>query len=114
MSENAEPEMRVWRGDASSREQSERRQQVAKQLGAVAHLAARLAAISTDLKSAYERGELAALINMHGDLSARQIEMLGDTLNSMDALAASDDWIIPILDAAQKAWPAPAEKASCE
>jgi len=86
---------------------AEKREQVAKQLDAVAHLATVLAGVSKDyaLMLRAERSPVWDLADMVGNRSAYQMEVLGDMLNNMDAVDDSDEWMTPIFDAAHKLFP---------
>ena len=87
---------------------SEKREQVAKQLEAVAHLATVLAEVSSNLVKMYRdpaRKGPDKLIEIVGDRTARQMEVLGDMLNGMDATTEEDEWLTPIYETAHRLWP---------
>ena len=67
---------------------SEKRQQVIKQLEAVAHLAKALAGVSTDLAKMYADPtcKVDELVDQTGNRSARHMELLGEIMNGTDAL----------------------------
>jgi hypothetical protein len=86
----------------------ERREQVVKQLKAVAHLATALAEVSGQLAKGYADPTAASfdgIVEMTGERTAHQMEVLGDMLNGMDAVTDEDEWLTPIFDAAHKMWP---------
>jgi len=87
---------------------SEKREQAAKQLEAVAHLATVLAGISSDLVKVCRDPACEGpneLVELVGNRTARQMEILGDMLNGMDAVTEEDEWLTPIYETAHRLWP---------
>lgn len=85
-----------------------RRKQVADQCRAVAHLAAALAQVSDDYARMF--GNVGAvrpddIVEMVGKRTARQMEVLGNILNGMDANDDEDEWMAPVFLEAQRLWP---------
>ena len=68
---------------------NEKREQLVKQLEAVAYLATALAGVSADLAKVYgdPRTKLDGIEDMIGNRTAHQMEVLGDILNAMDTLS---------------------------
>lgn len=83
----------------------ENRKQVAEQCRAVAHMARAIAGVHDDYKQMFEAGGLDSIMEIVGQRSAYLLEMLGDTLNGMDAVTEDDDWIGPVIRRAQELWP---------
>ena len=86
---------------------ADKRAQVTKQLKAVAHLATLLAEVSSQLARLYHNRDCKVdeLVEMVGDRTAHQMEVLGDMLNAMDAVSEEDEWLDPIYEAAHRLWP---------
>jgi len=83
-----------------------KQEQVAAQCKVVAALCERLAGVSKDYAALIEAGSLTDLLDMIGERTAAQMEMLGDELNGMDAVSADeDDWMTPIFEESQRLWP---------
>lgn len=84
----------------------EKREQVAKQCEAVAHMATALARVRTDYAKLLRAGQMDNLIEMIGPATARQMETLGNILNGMDAVDPKEDaWLGPVFAGAQRFWP---------
>lgn len=85
----------------------DKREQVALQFKAVAHMAQALADVYKDkasmMSSTYplEGGHL----ELVGRWSANHMEALGDILNGMDACDEADDWMAPVFEEAHRLWP---------
>lgn len=87
----------------------EKREQVAKQCEAVAHMATALAKVNADYARLLRAGHMDALIDIVGQRTAGLMEVLGDILNDMDAVDGDeDDWVGPVLAEAQRLWPSAA------
>lgn len=86
---------------------AEKREQVAKQLDVVAHLATVLAGVSKDYARIFREGpnNITELIDQVGDRTAFQMEALGDMLNNMDAVSDDDKWTAPVFQIAHRLWP---------
>lgn len=86
---------------------NERRQQVVRQLEAVAHLATVLASVSADYAKLYADPacDVDRLVEMVGSRSAHQMEVLGDMLNGMDAVDDEDAKFDAVFETAHKMWP---------
>jgi len=83
-----------------------KQEQVAAQCNVVAALCERLAGVSRDYAALIERNSLTDLLDMIGERTSAQMEMLGDELNGMDAVSAEeDDWMTPIFEEAHRLWP---------
>ncbi len=86
----------------------EKREQVAKQCDAVAHMANAIAGVHTDFARIFRNGGLQGVdINDQvGGQTAAFMERLGDMLNAMDAVDDDEDeWMTPIFRVAQEMWP---------
>jgi hypothetical protein len=85
---------------------SEKREQVAKQWGAVSHLAAVLAEIARVNSGMVREGTFDVALNLHGHRTAYLMGVLGDALNGMDAVDEDKDgWLDPIYEVAHKMFP---------
>lgn len=85
---------------------SEKRDQVAAQCRAVAHMATALAHVHSYKAELFAGGYADSLIELVGNSTASFMETLGDMLNGMDAVDSSeDDWMIPIFEEAHRLWP---------
>jgi hypothetical protein len=84
---------------------NDKREQVALQCAAVAHLAQALAGVRSDYVALVRSGALDQLLDQLGAETAQQMEMLGDILNGMDAVADDDEWLTPVFAEAQRLWP---------
>lgn len=84
----------------------ERREQVAKQCDAVAHLCRALIELHEDRAKMLRAGAVDGLIEITGGRTAYLMETLGDVLNGMDAVDEKEDaWLEPIFAEAQRLWP---------
>ena len=89
----------------------EKREQVAKQCEAVVHLAKALAEVTGHKAAMFRSGKLDELIEMVGNRTAYQMQLLGDILNGMDAVDDEEDgWLAPVFEAAQQMFPQPSEQ----
>lgn len=87
---------------------SGKREQVAKQCQAVAHMAKTLASVNTDYAALLRAGAPLPL-EIVGARTAYLMEVLGDILNDMDAVDEEEDgWIDPVIAEAQRLWPSDA------
>lgn len=85
---------------------SEKREQVAKQCEAVAHMATALAKVNTDYASMFRGGCMDNLTEIVGRRTAHLMEVLGNILNNMDAVDAKEyEWMNPVFKEAQRLWP---------
>lgn len=94
----------------------EKRDQVAKQCDAVAHLAKVIADLHVTLAGIVRSGKSDALLNWTGQRTASLMENLGDVLNGMDSVTEDDAWMEPIFKEAQKRWgtiPPPPDPNDC-
>lgn len=83
----------------------EKRKQVAAQCRAVAHMAKALAQVHSDKAIIIDHGPYSP-IDFVGKQTAHLMEVLGDTLNGMDAIDPDeDDWMTPVFREAQRLWP---------
>ena len=80
-------------------------EKVSDQCRAVAHMAAAIANVYTDLATIHANGGATSLVEMHGKRTTELMETLGDILNGMDAVTSDDDWVGPVMVAARKRWP---------
>ena len=85
----------------------EKREQVAKQCEAVAHMAKVLAGIYSDHAMLFRDVPAhAVLTDQVGERTAQQMEILGDILNGMDAVdEEADGWLDPVFRQAHILWP---------
>lgn len=83
----------------------ERREQIAKQCDAVAHMATILAGICRLYAASWREGEMEGLEDIVGARTTYQMDVLGNMLNSMDAIDETDAWMEPIFAAAHRLWP---------
>lgn len=84
----------------------EKREQVAAQCKAVAHMAQSLMEVHLDYERMFQRGNsVNSLIDIVGNRTASFMEQLGDMLNAMDACEEEDKWMTPIFKKAQELWP---------
>lgn len=83
----------------------EKRKQVSAQCSAVAHLATALAQVCNDYAVMFAGDAMKGLEDQVGKRTARQMEVLGDILNGMDAVSEDDDWLTPIFEKAHELWP---------
>ena len=91
-----------------------RAKQVAAQFRAVSHMATVLARVSDDMASLHDAGHADTLIDMHGERTAAEMEILGDILNGMDAVdSAEDAWLNPVFTEAHRLWPRGRKCAHC-
>jgi hypothetical protein len=79
--------------------------QVAAQCRVVAALCERLGGVSKDYAMLIGSGALRDLLDMIGERTAAQMELLGDELNGMDAVGEEDEWMTPIFEEARRLWP---------
>lgn len=84
---------------------SDKREQVARQCEAVAHLASNLAGVRRDYAKLIRSGAVDDLLELVGAETARQMEVLGDELNGMDAVDKDDESLAPVFAEAQRLWP---------
>jgi hypothetical protein len=83
-----------------------KRQQVADQCRVVAHLCAALAQVCREQEAVYRGGHADQILDIVGERTARQMELLGNELNNMDAVDdAEDAWMDPIFDRAHEMFP---------
>lgn len=82
-----------------------KQEQVIAQLRVVRHLSNRLAEISDDYMKIMASENSADILDIVGNRSACQMEVLGDMLNGMDAADENADRFYPIFDKAQEMWP---------
>lgn len=87
-------------------DKSTKREQVARQCEAVAHLASNLAGVRRDYATLVRSGALEELLDRIGAETARQMEVLGDELNGMDAVNEDDASLAPVFAEAHRLWPA--------
>jgi hypothetical protein len=80
----------------------EKREQVALQCAAVAHLAGVLAGVRKDYAALIRGGRMDDLLDSVGAETAQQMNLLGDILNGMDAVAEGDEWLTPIFEEARR------------
>ena len=84
----------------------EKREQVAKQCEAVAHMATALARVNADYSKMFRDGHMDTLIEQVGKRTAHLMEVLGDVFNGMDAVDGDEDaWMDPVFKEAQRLWP---------
>ena len=83
---------------------SSKQDQVAAQCRVVAALCGRLANVSSDYAMLVAKAQVDDLLDMIGYRTARQMEMLGDELNGMDAVAPEDYWMAPVFHEARRLW----------
>lgn len=83
----------------------DKRTQVVAQCRAVSALCTRLATVSNDYATLISSGRLEELLDIVGARTAEQMEILGDILNGMDAVAPGDEWMTPVFEEAQRLWP---------
>lgn len=85
----------------------EKRQQVADQCRAVAHLAKAIWEVYSDKAKIFASDDKGPdkLVDLVGKWSAGHMERLGDILNGMDAVEEGDDWMIPIFEKAHRLFP---------
>lgn len=76
------------------------RQQVANQYEVVAHLASAIARVHRQIEPVIRGGSMDHLLPMIGERSARLMDQLGDILNGMDAVTATDLWTDPVFEKA--------------
>lgn len=74
-----------------------------EQCRAVVHLALMLAEVYAANAAIVAHGP--NLADQIGYASARALEWIGDELNATDATAEDDEWVDPIIEAAQERWP---------
>lgn len=89
---------------------SGKRDQVAAQYRAVAHLAAQISTVHVQSSSIIPQAP-EGVIEIMGERSARLMEVLGDILNGMDATEPSDEWLDPIYEKAHAMFPCVEDKA---
>lgn len=82
----------------------DKREQVAAQCKAVAHLARALLEIHEDYERMLRAG-IEVPIDIVGERTASFMETLGDMLNGMDATDEDDVWMEPVFAEAQRLWP---------
>jgi hypothetical protein len=85
-----------------------KREQVAKQCAAVAHMANALAEVHATKAQTIRIGGYgsAEAIEWVGRSTAGLMETLGDILNGMDAVDEQEDsWIDPVMEEAHRLWP---------
>jgi hypothetical protein len=82
-----------------------KREQVALQCEAVARLASDLAGVRQDYAKLIRLGLVDDLLDLVGRETARQMEMLGDELNGMDAVGEDRTSLTPVFAEAQRLWP---------
>ena len=75
-------------------------EQVADQYKVVAALAANLKEVHEQLEPTIRQGMLGSIRDIQGERSAHIMEVLGDILNEMDAVAGEDAWMNPIFEKA--------------
>lgn len=89
---------------------TEKREQVAKQCEAVAHMATALAKLNADYAELFRHGAMDSLTEIVGRRTAYLMETLGDILNGMDAVDPEQDaWLDPVFAEAQRLWPQPGD-----
>lgn len=88
----------------------EKREQIAKQCEAIAHMATVLASVYSDYAKLFRDVPAhAVLTDQIGARTAEQMEVIGDMLNGMGAVDDSEDvWLNPVFRQAQILWPRPA------
>lgn len=84
---------------------SAKRNQVADQCRAVAHMADALSDIYTCNEKMIRAEMMDELISEIGFRSAALMEELGDILNGMDAVTEEDDWVNPIFEKSKELYP---------
>lgn len=85
---------------------NQRQLQVVNQYRAVAYLARSLAGLCDDMVKMHKTGQFQDLVEMHGQRSAYQMEVLGDLLNEIDAIEeVGTAFLNPIFEEAHKLWP---------
>jgi hypothetical protein len=86
--------------------EQEKREQIAKQCEAVAHMAKVLAEVSGDYAQMFRDGKMGSIAEIVGRRTAAQMEILGNMLNEQDAVDdESDAWLDPVFAEAQRLWP---------
>lgn len=84
----------------------EKREQVAKQCEALAHMANTLNGIYNDYVRLLRAGGLVTIVDQVGERTAHQMEALGNMLNGMDAVdEVEDEWLNPVFNKAHEIWP---------
>jgi len=84
----------------------EKRKQLSNQCRVIAYLANAISEVYRDKARIYAASSPAdKLIDRDGSRSAGHMEVLGDILNSMDAVMGYDEWTDPIFESAQRIWP---------
>ena len=80
--------------------EDEKREQVAQQCKAVAHLATALADVHRDYERMFHdgRNSISALTDQVGARTASFIEQLGNMLNAIDACEEEDVWMEPVFE----------------
>lgn len=91
-------------------DEAAKREQVAKQYKAVAHMARAIAAVHEDIGAIIADGtygrDRQGFLDMIGRDSAARMEALGDILNGMDAVDdAEDEWLSAVFGEAHRLWP---------
>ena len=82
---------------------TKREEQVAAQYRVVAHMAEALADIHIQTIPLIEGGSLGVSLNIQAERSAKLIEVLGNILNSMDAIIPEQDaWMYPIIESSRE------------
>ena len=69
----------------------EKQKQVAAQCRVIVHLANAIAELHGDLASIHEGGYANDILDYQGERTARLMETLGDILNGLDAVTATDE-----------------------
>ena len=89
---------------------SDKQQQVIAQCKVVAHLADALVTVYRDAATLLVAGACPpGHLDSIGQRTAACMEILGDMLNSMDAVDDRDAWMEPVFAAAQRLWPTTAD-----
>jgi hypothetical protein len=88
-----------------SESDSDKREQVARQCAVVVALADRLGGVRKDYEKLVRGGYVDDLLDMIGSETSRQMELLGDVLNGMDAVDQDDEWMTPVFEEARRRWP---------
>lgn len=84
----------------------EKRSQVADQCRVIAHLAKAIAGIHLDYERLFrDHPNLDQIVDVIGERTANLMDVMGDFLNSIDAVTDEDNWTHPIFLKAQEMFP---------
>lgn len=85
----------------------EKMSQVANQCKVITHLAKAIAEIHIDYEKLFRDhpSNMDQIVDVVGERTANLMEVMGDFLNSIDAVTDDDDWTHPIFIKAQEMFP---------